>query len=138
MRTDTIELRVRYGETDKMGHVYYAHHLAYFEVGRTEYLRKLGTTYRDLEERGVFLVVIEVQCNYRGPARYDDVIEMETWVERLRPTRIDFRHRLRRKEDGAPVAEGGEVLACVDADRRPQPLPADVQRALEGFKGGEG
>ncbi len=134
MKTDTVEIRARYAETDQMGVVYNAHFLTYFEVARTEYLRKLGTAYRDLEAKGFFLVVTEVWCRYLGPARYDDALEVTTWVERLRPTRIDFRHSVRRT--GAPpgegaVAEGRVVLACVNRDRRPQGLPPEVTGVVE-------
>jgi acyl-CoA thioester hydrolase len=125
---------VRYAETDQMGVAYNAHFLTYFEVARTEYLRKLGTAYRDLEDKGFYLVVVEAYCKYLGPARYDDVLEVTTWVDRLRPTRIDFRHSVRRKagqsREGA-VAEGHVVLACVNRDRRPQALPPEVTSVID-------
>lgn len=126
---DVQQIRVRYAETDRMGVVYNSHFLVYFEVGRTEYMRRLGTAYRELEERGVFLVVVEAHCRYRGPAHYDDVLEMTTWAERVRPTRIDFRHRIRKPPD-RPVAEGRVVLACVDQEGRPRKLPDAVRETM--------
>jgi len=135
MKTHTTEVRVRYSETDRMGLVYNAHLLVYFEVARVEYLRALGTVYRDLEHRGYLLPVVEAHCKYTGQARYDDLLEIVTWVDRLRPTRIDFRHRVRRKADGAPVAEGHIVLACLDKALRPQRLPAEIRDAVEVVKG---
>jgi len=152
VKADTIELRVRYAETDQMGAVYNAHFLTYFEVARTEYLRKLGTAYRDLEAKGFYLVVVEAHCKYLGPARYDDALEVTTWVDRLRPTRIDFRHRIRRKADtprsadppapadprgSGAVAEGHVVLACVDRGRRPRALPPEVTGVIEVAAGPE-
>jgi acyl-CoA thioester hydrolase len=130
-KTHAVEIRVRYGETDQMGVAYHSHFLTYFEVGRTEYLRSLGTSYRDLEAKGFYLVVVQADCRYLGPAFYDDVLEVTTWVDRVRPTRVDFRSRVRRKADGAPIAEGHVVLACVNRDRRPQALPPEVVRAIE-------
>lgn len=130
MEYDIRDIRVRYAETDRMGVVYNAHFLVYFEIGRTEYLRGLGTAYRDLEQTGVLLPVVEAHCHYLGAAEYDDVLTMISWVSRLRPTRIDFRHFIRRKRDGAPVAEGHVVLACVDEKRRPRRLPAEIRDAV--------
>jgi len=133
MKTDTVEIRVRYAETDQMGVAYNAHFFTYFEVARTEYLRKLGTAYRDLEEKGFYLVVVEAYCKYLGPARYDDVLEVTTWVDRLRPTRIDFGYSVRRKA-GHAVAEGRVVLACLNQSRRPQALPRDITSVVEVTK----
>jgi len=131
MIQDTAEHRVLYAETDQMGAVYNAHFLTYFEIGRTEYLRRRGIAYRELETRGVYLVVVEAHCRYQRPARYDDVLEIQTWVGRLRPTRIDFRHRVLRQSDGTRIAEGHMVLACIDADRKPRPLPRDVRDLID-------
>ncbi len=138
MRTHTTEIRVRYSETDQMGTVYNSHFLVYFEVARTEYLRALGTAYRDLEEQGIYLAVVEAHCRYLGRASYDDVLEVTSWVDRLRPTRIDFRHHLRLKGPGDPVAEGHVVLACVDERGRPRRLPKEIRDAVEVSEGPAG
>ena len=132
MRTDTIQIRVRYAETDRMGAVYNSHFFVYFEVARTEYLRKLGTAYRDLEDRGVFLAVVEAHCRYLRPARYDDLLEVITWVDRLRPTRVDFRHLIRLKADGSPVAEGPKTLVSEIKTLSTQPINVEGKKA--GFK----
>jgi len=131
VRTHLTRIRTRYAETDQMGVVYNSHFLTYFEVGRTEFLRAAGIAYRGLEGRGVHLVVVEAHCKYLAPARYDDVLEVTTWVDRLRPTRIDFRHRVAREADAAPLAEGHLVLACVDGSGRPQAIPPDVKESIE-------
>jgi acyl-CoA thioester hydrolase len=131
METDTVQIRVRYAETDQMGVVYNSHFLVYFEIGRTEYLRHCGLAYRDLEAQGVYLVVVEASCRYLSPARYDDLLDISTWVSRLRPTRIDFRHRLSRKGEDAAVAGGHVVMACVDRSGRPRALPEEVTARVE-------
>jgi acyl-CoA thioester hydrolase len=138
MREHVAEVRVRYAETDQMGAVYNAHFLTYFEVARTEFLRSLGAVYRELEERGVYLVVVEAHCRYLAPARYDDVLQITTRVARLRPTRIDFAHVVRRKGEGGEavdVAEGRVVLACLDAEGRPRRLPPEIADAVEETDG---
>ncbi len=113
-----------------MGVVYHAEFLVYFEVARTEYLRALGSSYRDLENEGFRLVVVEARCSYRDRAAYDDALRIRTRVDRLRPTRIDFVHRVTRQEDDTLVAEGRVVLACTDADGRPRRLPPRITKPL--------
>ncbi len=130
MKRHETEIRVRYSETDQMGVVYNSHFLVYFEIGRTDLLRSSGFAYRGLEARGVFLPVVEAHCRYLRPVRYDDVIVNETWVSRLRHTRIDFGHSLSLKADGRKVAEGRVVLACLDAHGKPRRLPEEVARAI--------
>ena len=80
MKAHETEIRVRYQETDNMGVVYYANYLVWFEVARTEYLRAFGIAYKDLETKGMYLIVAGVSCSYRSPARYDDCVRIKTWV----------------------------------------------------------
>ena len=131
MKTHTVELRVRYADTDKMGVVYYANYFQYFEVGRTEYLRGIGHSYRGLEDEEVFFAVTETSCRYLAPARYDDELRITTWVDRLRPSRIDFRHIVENTRDGVEVATGRVVLACVTREGRPRAIPAAVSEGIE-------
>jgi acyl-CoA thioester hydrolase len=126
----TTKIRVRYAETDQQGVVYNSHFLVYFEVGRTEYLRAAGLVYRDLEARGIYLAVVEASCRYRAPARYDDLLDITTWVERLRPARVDFAHRLLRPADDVRIADGRVVLVCLDASGKPRAIPPDVRTCL--------
>ena len=135
MRMHTLDIRVRYAETDRMGLVYYANYFAYFEAGRIEYLRAIGTVYRDLEDAGVLFPVREASCDYVAPARYDDELRVMTWVPRLRPTRIDFGNLVVRKDDAAPVARGRVLLACLDPDGRPIRIPDAVADAVEVWEG---
>jgi acyl-CoA thioester hydrolase len=118
------EVRVRYGETDQMGIVYHAVYFAYFEVGRTEWLRARGLAYRDVEARGARLAVIEAGARYLAPARYDDVLDVRTRVADLGHASITFTYEVRR--DGRTLATGSTRLACLDESGRVRPLPDDV------------
>jgi acyl-CoA thioester hydrolase len=124
----STRLRVRYAETDRMGVVYYANYLVWFEVGRTEWLRETGWSYREMEHEGVSLPVIEAHCEYRQPARYDDMIEIRTRATRLTPVRVRFDYDVVRGDD--TVAAGYTVHAALDRAGRPCRLPARVAEVL--------
>jgi acyl-CoA thioester hydrolase len=124
-------LRVRYAETDKMGVVYYANYLVWFEVARADLLRSLGWTYREMETAGVSLPVIEAHCNYQRPARYDDEIEVRTEGQMLSAVRMRFNYVVARGEDGVVSAAGHTVHAAVDSAGRPCRLPARVKQAFQ-------
>lgn len=125
-------VRVRYAETDQMGVVYYANYFVWFEVGRTDLLRTLGGTYRDLEADGIFLPVIEAACEYAQSARYDDELEIRTEGRVLSPIRVEFRYDVVRLGDGAVVATGRTMHAAINRAGRPCRLPAPVREALSG------
>jgi acyl-CoA thioester hydrolase len=121
-------VRVRYAETDQMGFAYYANYLAWFEVGRCEWLRSLGWSYRDLEARdAIRLPVIEAHCEYRQPARYDDELLIRAAGEMASPVRIRFTYEVVRASDGAGLACGHTVHASTDLAGRPKRLPAHVR-----------
>ncbi|MDP9374440.1 MAG: acyl-CoA thioesterase [Chloroflexota bacterium] len=102
------EIRVRYAETDAMGVVYYANYLVWFELARTDWIRAHGMSYREMEDAGILLPVIEAHCEYRASARYDDLVRLETRVTALSPARVSFAYRVTRP---APAADGvGETL----------------------------
>lgn len=113
-----------------MGVAYHANYFVWFEVARCNLLRSLGSTYRDLEERGVMLPVIEARCAYRAPARYDDELEIRTSGALLSPARVEFTYAVRRRTDGAALAEGRTEHAVVDQRGRPRRLPEDIQGVL--------
>jgi len=121
MLTGEITIRVRYAETDRMGLLHHANYLVYFEQARTELLRSLGLTYRNLEDQGFLLVLTKIEVRYKRPAHYDDLLTVRTTVERTTAVRIDHRYEVLR--DGMLLAEGATTLACVDRDGRPQALP---------------
>jgi len=121
MRTGEIQIRVRYAETDRMGLLHHANYLVYFEQGRTELLRQMGRSYRDVEDQGFFLVLVKIEVRYRLPARYDDLLTLRTTVVRTTPVRVEHRYEVLR--DGQLLAEGSSTLACVDREGRLQALP---------------
>jgi acyl-CoA thioester hydrolase len=119
--TGEVQIRVRYAETDRMGLLHHANYLVYFEQGRTELLRQMGRSYKDVEDQGFYLVLAKVEVRYRQPARYDDLLTLRTTVTRTTPVRIEHRYEVTR--DGQLLAEGSSTLACVDKDGRLQALP---------------
>ena len=129
-RVRRTRVRVRYAETDRMGVVYYANYLVWFEVGRTEWLRQTGWTYREMERDGIALPVIEAHCEYRQPARYDDEIEIATRGTLLTPVRIRFDYEVARAADGTVAASGHTVHAAVDPAGKPCRLPPRVREML--------
>ena len=129
-----IQIRVRYAETDAMGYLHHAQYFVYFEQGRTELLRQSGVRYRDMEARGIFYVVARLECRFRAPARYDDLLTLTTTTTRLTPVRVEHRYDLRR--DGQLLAEAGSTLVCVGRDGRPLPLPDDLYNQLAGVAAG--
>lgn len=116
--------RVRYAETDPMGVLHHSRHFVYFEMGRTELLRLAGFRYRDLEERGVLFVVAKVNCRFRRPARYDDVLKLQVEITRQSRARIDHAYHIYR--DGVLLCEAETVLACVDRQGQVIPIPEDL------------
>ena len=123
-------VRVRYAETDRMGVVYYANYLVWFEVGRTEWLRDAGWNYREMERDGISLPVIESHCEYHLPARYDDEIEIRTRATLLTSVRVRFDYDVVRAADEAVTASGHTVHAALDENRKPRRLPEHVREML--------
>lgn len=122
------QLRVRYAETDGMGVVYYANYLTWFEVGRTDLLRQLGGSYRELEARDkIYLPVVEAHCRYLHPARFDDVVEVRTTASRPSRAKLRFDYELTRAEDGVVLAAGTTVHVAINAEGKPCRLPDRLQ-----------
>src|SRR5512133_708554 len=119
-RVASARVRVRYAETDKMGVVYYANYLVWFEVARCEWFRGTGSSYQALEAAGTILPVIEAHCEYDRPARYDDEIEIRTTAQLLSPARLRFDYQLTRHGETTPIAAGYTVHAGVDPTGRPR------------------
>jgi acyl-CoA thioester hydrolase len=117
MMRDESRIRVRYKDTDQMGIVYYANYLVWFEIGRTELMRRLGMPYREFEKNNLYLPVIRVSCDYKVPARYDDEIALLTWIESLQEVRVVFGYEVRREEE--LLARGSTEHAFVNSTGRP-------------------
>jgi acyl-CoA thioester hydrolase len=129
-RIHELSLRVRYAETDQMGCVHHSRYFEYFEMGRTEFLRESGMNYKDLEAKGALLVIAKVTCSFKSPARYDDLLCLETWIERFTRMRIDHGYRLWRDQKRQLVAEAFSTLACVDRAGQIQEIPETLRALL--------
>ena len=126
MTSGDTTIRVRYAETDRMGLLHHANYLVYFEQGRTELLRQMGFTYKDLEDQGFLLVLTKIEVRYKRPASYDDLLTVRTIVVKTTAVRIDHRYEVYRADE--MLAEGSSTLACVDRTGRPQALPEYLQQ----------
>ncbi|MEW4527630.1 MAG: thioesterase family protein [Maioricimonas sp. JB045] len=115
-----MQIRVRYSETDAMGFLHHANYAVYFEMGRTELYRASGGDYRAMEERGFFLVVVQLECRFKRPARYDDLLTLRTRLARRSPAKLEHEYELWR--DNELLTTGRSVLACVDRDGNVQPI----------------
>jgi acyl-CoA thioester hydrolase len=120
-------VRVRYADTDQMGVVYYANYLIWFEVGRTELLRTLGWSYREMEHAGIGLPVIEASCVYHRPARYDDELHIQTTGTLVSGVRMQFDYEIARKPGSELIVRGRTLHAAVNAQGRPSRLPSRVR-----------
>src|ERR1700690_3146125 len=109
-------IRVRYAETDQMGVVYHANHFIWFEVGRVEFLRQLGFSYKDMEqEDNCFIAVVDARCRYKAPVHYDDEVIVCTHLKHVREKVIRFGYELRKGESGELLAEGETTHIVADA-----------------------
>jgi len=129
----SVDVRVRYGETDQMGVAYHAHYLVWCELARTEHMRRLGVRYRDLEERGYKLAVAGASLRYARSARYDDLLRITAWLADVASRRIVFRYRVERPEDGALLCTAETALVSLDRNNRPTRLPADALALMESL-----
>ena len=116
-------VRVRYAETDQMGIVYYGNYFTWFEVGRVELLRQMGVTYKEMEEADdCHIVVIEAKCQYKRPAKYDDLVRIRTRVAETRTRTLRFAYEI-LNEAGDTLATGETTHVICDAQGRPKTLP---------------
>jgi acyl-CoA thioester hydrolase len=116
-----INIRVRYSETDAMGFLHHSNYLNYFEMGRTELFRAQGGNYRKMEEQGLYFVIVQVDCKYRIPAKYDDVLTLKTSISNLSAAKLEHEYQLYRADE--LVATARTVLACIDRAGTVQKIP---------------
>jgi acyl-CoA thioester hydrolase len=116
-------VRVRYAETDQMGVVYHSNYLIWFEVGRVELIRQMGLDYKQMEEDGCGISVVDVHARYRAPARYDDELVIETRLLAARGPVVKFGYRILRVGDGVLLCEGETMHVCVGKDMKKTCLP---------------
>jgi len=129
-RKNVTSYRVIYGDCDSMAIVYYANYLRLFEIGRTEFLRELGVTYREVEDSGFFLPTTEAYLKYLKPALYDDLLTIETIIGSVRRASSRFDYTIYRGED--IIVQGYTIHACLDRDNRIVRLPDFLLHPLKG------
>lgn len=130
MKSGVFRIRVRYPEVDRMGVAHHGHFFTWFEIGRTELMRDLGTRYAALEDDGYLLPVVEASCRYLSPVRYDDLVEVETRVAEVGASLVAFSYILRRAGGESVLAEGKTVHATVNREGEVVRLPASTRDLL--------
>jgi len=126
----SVEVRVRYAETDQMGRAHHRNYLVWCELGRTTLMREHGVSYAEMERSGVMLPVSRAEIEYRGAVGYDELVRIETWVARVRSRDIVFGYRMTRGSDGRLVAVARTTLVSADAEGRPVRLPPETRSLL--------
>ncbi|WP_053977569.1 acyl-CoA thioesterase [Mangrovimonas xylaniphaga] len=131
LKSDEIQFRIRYGETDQMGVVYHGNYAQYFEMGRTEWLRKFGVSYRQMEEEGIMLPVVSLSVNFKKSARYDDQVRVVTTLAKIPSASIEFDYEIFNAENEL-LTTGKTVLAFIDMKRnRPTRCPKNILDQLQ-------
>ncbi len=125
-----VELRVRYAETDGMGVAHHANYLIWCELARTNHMRALGVSYREIEESGVQLPVVDIQVRYRAAAYYDDLVRVRCWVRETSSRRVVFGYAIERPEDDRLLATASTSLIAVDSTHAVTKLPEAVRQKL--------
>ena len=129
--TGSVELRVRYAETDQMGVAHHAHYLVWCEESRTAHMRRSGVSYRKLEEQGLLLAVVEAQVRYRAPAHYDDLLRVDCWVRDRNRRRVIFGYAIYRLDDQRLLATAQTALIALDSGHAVSGIPPHVLEHLE-------
>ncbi|GGK15131.1 thioesterase [Yeosuana aromativorans] len=131
MKFDEIQIRVRYGETDQMGVVHHGNYALYLEMGRIEWLRKMGVSYKKMEEEGIMLPVISMTLNFKKPAHYDDVINVKTQLKNRPSAKIEFDYEI-TDEMGQIITTATVVLAFIDMKtNRPMRAPKYILDVID-------
>jgi len=125
MKVHETHIRVRYQETDNMGVVYYANYFTWFEIARSEYFRSMGISYRELEKRGLYMMVAGAACDYKSPSQYDDVVRIQAWAPEVRNTSMKFEYKLFVGE--RLIATGSSAHVFTDKSRRPVRVPQEIR-----------
>ncbi|MHA7099006.1 acyl-CoA thioesterase [Roseivirga pacifica] len=127
----STQVRVRYAETDQMAYVYYGNYAMYYEVGRVEALRQLGFEYAKLEEQGVMMPVLDLQCKFISPARYDELLTVTVTIPKIPTARMLFEYSI-TNESGKVVNKGSTTLVFIDMEtNRPCRAPEELLKTLK-------
>lgn len=133
MFSQEIKIRVRYAETDQMGYVYYGNYATYFEVARVEAMRAIGFSYKEMEDRGVMMPVLELKNEFKSPGRYDEELTIKISIPEMPTLRIKFIYDV-LGEDGRQVCLGETTLVWVNkASGRPVRMPEELVRLLQPY-----
>lgn len=126
----STSIRVRYGETDQMGFVYYGHYALYYEVGRVEAIRSLGITYKDLEEKGIIMPVVRLEAKYISPAKYDDLLKLSTTIQEMPDRFIIFQVEIENQQK--IILHRAKITLCFKDTKTGQPIrtPASLTKKL--------
>lgn len=124
------EIRVRYAETDQMGIAHHSNYLIWYELARTDFMRDLGVGYRELEEGGLLLPVVDVKLRYRAVARYDDLLRVRCWVREVATRRVIFGYAVDRIADGQLLATAQTSLMALGSQHERTTIPEFVRAAL--------
>ncbi|HHU64278.1 MAG TPA: acyl-CoA thioesterase [Clostridiales bacterium] len=119
MKVTRARITVRYKETDQMGIVHHSNYYSWFEVARAQFFKELGFSYRDMERRGVLLPLIKAECHYKAPARYDDRLTIEVFIEEFKGLRLTFDYKVFNEATNRLLAEGKTVHVFTDARLKP-------------------
>ncbi|MBK7425620.1 MAG: acyl-CoA thioesterase [Saprospiraceae bacterium] len=129
-----MSIRVRYGETDQMGYLYYGHYAAYFEVGRVEALRSLGLSYKELEEKsGIMMPVMSMQVRYLRPGFYDELLKLQTSIRKLPDNDITFHYEVFNEKNELINAASVKLCFILAVDRTTVPVPRSIVEALNPY-----
>ena len=131
MLSNIIKIRVRYSETDQMSFVYHGNYAQYFEMGRTEWLRELGITYKNMEESGIMLPVISLNINFIKPAKYDDLLSLKTNLIKKPTAKIDFNYELRNESDELLTTANSTLVFVNMKTNRPMRIPTSILEKIE-------
>jgi acyl-CoA thioester hydrolase len=135
-RVSETTVRVRYAETDQMGVVYHANYLVWFEVGRVEFLRQLGFSYKEMEQQDdCCIAVVDARCRYKAPARYDDEIIVRTHLKNVRESLVHFGYELLRANDGLLLAEGETTHVVIDSAMKKRAIPEKYMKLFKEATG---
>lgn len=128
---EPTRIRVRYSDVDRMGLLYHVNYLEYFEVGRSDWIRRLWKPYKEIEDAGFALVVIEAHLRFIRPGKYDDELELYVAPTEWGNSRIRFGYRLIRAADGDILCEGWTSHCFISSEGKPVRMPEELHRRLE-------
>jgi acyl-CoA thioester hydrolase len=129
--TSEVEFRVRYAETDQMQVVYHANYLIWCEIGRTDLIRKLGSSYADIEKSGIALAVVDASLRYHSAARYEDTIRVRTVLREARSRSVTFEYTIENANTGARLVTARTTLASINRDGKLVQMPDELRKSLE-------